>query len=191
MPLFTDGKLWGALRKLKTKRAKESKGLIAEIIHVESTKLRSILLDLMNLVISPNAFVPDEWRRSVCTQGRPPQHYRPICVLPLLYATLGPKLQGARCKDQTGFRRLHSTLDHTHAFSLIQDKTEFQIPVWIAGIDLQKAVKSMERKAILETSASHGVGAGYVYQIRKTDMHIRDAFPMCVRMVIPGEACPG
>ena len=121
--------------------------------------LRSVLLDLMNTGTDHNAPVPDEWRRSVMSvlhksgDQKLAKNYRPVCILPLLYkllstllyARLAPTLDDALCKDQAGFRPKYSTLDHMHAFSLIQEKSsEFQIPIWIACIDFQKAFGSVE-----------------------------------------------
>jgi len=55
-----------------------------------------------------------------------------------------------------------------HAFSLIQEKSsEFQIPIWIACIDFQKAFDSVEHSAIWEALATQGVNLGCIEILKR------------------------
>ena len=113
---------------------------------VESAKLRTVLLQLMNAVVDKNGPTPDEWHESVLKvifkggDARQAKNYRPICVLPLLYKLfavllqkrLTPFLDKQASREQAGFRAGYSTVDHLHTLAQIQEKTtEWQIPPWI------------------------------------------------------------
>ena len=177
IPSFKSEELEAGLRSIKSGRARDGKGFIAEMLKVDSSRLRSVLLQLMNAVLRPKSATPSEWHESVmkiifkggdATQAK---NYRPICVMPLLYKLLAvmiqkrltPTLERALSKEQAGFRKHYSTIDHLHTLVQVQQKTdEWQIPLWICFIDYEKAFDSIEHDAIWTALARQGVPDGYV-----------------------------
>eukprot|EP00973_Karenia_brevis_P028267 3894935-Karenia_brevis.AAC.1 len=122
-------------------------------------KLKSVLLDLYNQVILPEAQPPEQWKHTTMTvlfkSGDPqkPANYRPICAIPplyklfarLLYTRIAPTLHAQQSHDQAGFRPHFSTLDHLFTFTCLEEKAhEFQLPLWLAAIDFRKAFDTVE-----------------------------------------------
>ena len=108
------------------------------MLKVDSTRLRSVLLQLMNAVLDPAAPTPTEWHESVvkilfkggdATQAK---NYRPICVMPLLYKLLAvllqkrltPALGKELTREQAGFQKLFCTMDYLHTLVQIQEKSK-------------------------------------------------------------------
>ena len=49
-------------------------------------------------------------------------------------------------REQTGFRKGYSTIDHIHTLNPVLEKTnEYNIPLYIAFIDNEKAFDSIDR----------------------------------------------
>eukprot|EP00973_Karenia_brevis_P060491 8413299-Karenia_brevis.AAC.1 len=126
----------------------------------------------MNLVLDPASPTPDEWHESTLKilfkggDAREAKNYRPICVLPLLYKVfalmlyqrLAPTLDRYQKKEQAGFRKKYSTVDHLHTLSQLLEKTEeWQVPLWACFIDYQKAFDSVEHDAIWTALSKQGV----------------------------------
>ena len=94
VPKFDAEELESGLRSLKSGKAKDSKGFVAEMLKVGSSKLRKVLLELMNACLDVGARTPQDWHENVLKilfKGGDASHakkYRPICVMPLLYKLL-------------------------------------------------------------------------------------------------------
>ena len=182
LPPFTEEELKKALCKLKAGKAKDAKGLVAEMMKHGGHQLRIALLDLFNSVLSSAVVGPHEWSCSVMTvifksgDAKQAKNYRPICVLPLLYklfstllySRLAPTIEEGLDKHQAGFRKDFSTLDHLHALTQVQEKTsEWQLETWMAFIDFQKAFDSVEHHAIWSALKALGVDTGYIRVLQK------------------------
>ena len=182
MPAFEDNEIVEALKAIKSGKSPDNKGLLAEMLKQGGTKLRRILLQLMNSIIQPGAPAPEEWREStfkVLFKGGDMKHaknYRPICVLPLLYKLfstmlyrrLQPSLDKELPKDQAGFRKKFGTVDHLHAFAQIQEKTsEWNVELWTCFLDFQKAFDSVEHAAIWQALERQGVNNAYIEVLKR------------------------
>ena len=104
------------------------------------------------------------------------KNYRPIGVMPILYKLfavmlqkrLAPTLDAALTREQAGFRKNFSTVDHLHTLVQIQEKThEWQIPLWTCFIDFEKAFDSIEHDAIWAALKRQGVADGYIELLQR------------------------
>eukprot|EP00959_Pyramimonas_sp_CCMP1952_P426483 8932673-Pyramimonas_sp.AAC.1 len=77
-----------------------------------------------------------------------PSNYRPIITSPILYKLfarmlsqrLEPLLVKEQAKDQAGFRRGFSTVDHLRVSSILQEAAwEWSRSTWFAALDFKKA----------------------------------------------------
>ena len=74
-----------------------------------------------------------------------------------------PLLDAQLSKEQAGFRKNFSTIDHLHTLTQIQEKAaEWQIPLWTCFIDYEKAFDSIEHDAIWKASTRQWVNEGYI-----------------------------
>ena len=182
VPKFNDKDLEDGLRSLKSGKAKDGKGFLAEMLRVKSEKLKEVLLELLNAVLDVDAPTPAEWHENVLKivfkggDAKQANNYRPICVIPVLYKLfvtmlhkrLTPTLEAALTKEQAGFRKNFSTVDHLHTLMQIQEKThEWQIPLWICFIDFEKAFDSIEHHAIWGALQRQGVSDGYIELLQR------------------------
>ena len=182
VPKFTEKDLDAGLHCLKEGKAKDGKGFLAEMLKVKSHKLRKVLLELMNAIIEVDAPTPTEWHENVLKilfkggDSKQAKNYRPICVMPVLYKLfavmlqkrLTPTLEAALTKEQAGFRKKFSTVDHLHTLMQIQEKTaEWQIPLWTCFIDFEKAFDSIEHDAIWAALQRQGVSDGYIEVLQR------------------------
>ena len=94
IPAFTSQELGKALGQLKTGKAADSNGIVAEMLKTGGYTLREALLHLYNAIIQPNSPSPSNWHHTIIKvlhkSGPPqlPQNYRPIVYKPfarLLY----------------------------------------------------------------------------------------------------------
>ena len=98
-------------------------------------------------------------------------NYRPIALLSILYklfskvvcGRIGCILDAAQPVDQAGFRTGFGCDDHLLTLVLVAEKmSEFQLPLWIALVDYQKAFDTVEHGGIWEAMASMGVPRIYI-----------------------------
>ena len=70
--------------------------------------------------------------------------------------------------DQAGFRKGYSCEDHLVTLTLIFEKTrEFNIDVWVAAVDFEKAFDSVNHSAIWNALREQGVPEPYVHVLRR------------------------
>eukprot|EP00973_Karenia_brevis_P067900 9446397-Karenia_brevis.AAC.1 len=137
IPEFSREELETEISNLKSKKAGDTSGVVAEMVKQGGDMVVSALLNLCSQIILPNATPPTTWKHTVMKvlfkSGNPqlPNNYRPISVIPILYKIfarliykrLQPTLDSQQTVDQAGFRPDYSTLDHLFAFTCIEEKT--------------------------------------------------------------------
>ena len=131
----------------------------------------------MNDALNPHAALPEDWRKTRISvifksgDATLAKNYRPISVLPILYkifsiliyCRLEPTLDAQQCKDQAGFRKGFSTVDHLFTASMIIDKAnEWNAEVWLAAVDYTKAFDSVEHSSIWGALAEQNVPPHYI-----------------------------
>ena len=176
IPPFTMQELERELKNLKSGKASDQKGIIAEMVKINSHELRLVLLDLYNAILTPTTTPPATWKQSMITvlyksgDASLPQNYRPICTIPLLYklfarllyGRLAPTLEKKQPAEQAGFRHDYNTEDHLFTFALLEEKAyEWQVNLWVAGLDFKKAFDTVEQECIWQALTRQGVPAPY------------------------------
>jgi hypothetical protein len=100
-----------------------------------------------------------------------PANYRPIALLNILYkvfakvldARIGHILDSAQSVDQAGFRPGFGCEDHLFSIVLLAEKaSEFQLPIWVAAIDFQKAFDTVDHRGIWSALSKMGVPLVYI-----------------------------
>jgi len=181
IPPFSMSELDNALSRMKAGKARDERGIAAEMIKLECHELRELILEVFNDILQPGGKPPKEWSKSrlivIFKQGDPatPANYRPIAILPILYKLfsrmLGERLQEAimqnQSVDQAAYRKSFSTEDHLLCTTLLIEKcNEFNIPVWMALVDFEKAFDTVEHEPLWEALRELGVEGSYIDLIR-------------------------
>ena len=77
------------------------------------------------------------------------------------------KLDEFQNRDQVGFRKGFSTIDHIHTMKqLIEKAEEYQQKICITFIDYEKASDSLEHKDMIENLQEAGLENAYINIIR-------------------------
>ena len=110
------------------------------------------------------------------------KNYKPICLLSNMYklftkiitTRLENKLDENQPREQAGFRSKYSTTDHIHAINQLKEKChEYNIPLYVAFVDYEKAFDSVQTQAILTSLPEQGIEDVYIEILK--DIYIRTA----------------
>ena len=177
LPPFTMAELKKALRHLKCGKARDQFGITAELLKAGSEVLQQLLLELFNEVISLEKKPPEQWRATrlivIFKKGDAslPSNYRPISLLPILYklfsCMLCNRVQatiiGEQSADQAAYRPGFSTEDHLLAVTLLWESAkEWNIDLWLAVVDFEKAFDTVEHSALWISLSELGVDHRYI-----------------------------
>ena len=170
------------MTRLKNNRCADSSGMIAEMLKYGGTELAKILCNMFNAILNGDDQPPEAWKKTILTVlfqsggSRAANNYRPIAIIPtlyklfarLLFGRLSPILDSQQCPDQAGFRADYSTVDHFFTIAQLHEKSnEFQLNLWTAAIDFQKAFDSIEHDGIWHALESQGVPHHYIWLLRR------------------------
>ena len=96
-------------------------------------------------------------------------NYGPISLISSLYKVFSHIIlqrirQGMDWpREQAGFRKGFSTIDHLHVINQIQEKTyEYQLPLYMAFVDYKKAFDSIENAPLFRSMRQQGIDKGYI-----------------------------
>ena len=93
------------------------------------------------------------------------RNYRPLCLLSNIYKVLSKvltkrlekTLNENQPREQAGFRSGYSTIVHIHFVNQMKEKCrEYNIPLYIAFVDYEKAFDSVQTQAVLTSSSRTG-----------------------------------
>lgn len=102
--------------------------------------------------------------------------FRPICLLSHVYKLMTRvilnrirnTLEENIGREQAGFRRGFSTIDHIHTINQLTEKcVEYQKPLGLLFIDFKKAFDSVEHNAVLKSLLDLGVEPTYIRIIQE------------------------
>ena len=85
----------------------------------------------------------------------------------VLCERMTPYIMKHQSVDQAAYRKHYSTEDHLLTVSLLIEKSgEYNVPVWLALVDFEKAFDSVEHEGIWSALASQNVPACYIQLLR-------------------------
>ena len=108
------------------KKAKDSAGLVVEMLQSGSRKLVQVMARLFNIILKGSGEPPDSWKKTLLTlfhkkgDVKMPDNYRPIALLPIMYkvftkllaSRMDVVLDSAQPPDQAGLRSGYSVDDN-------------------------------------------------------------------------------
>ena len=130
--------------------------------------------------------IPAEWKEAkmiiLHKKGdvRDIKKYRPVSLLSHMYKLFTRILQKwmervldeNQPREQAGFRKGYSTVDHLQKINqLIEKCNEFKRPLCIGYIDYEKAFDSIEHKAIFKALRSVGMNETYKLLLSRIYLH--------------------
>ncbi|MEL7307279.1 MAG: reverse transcriptase family protein, partial [Pseudomonadota bacterium] len=102
-----------------------------------------------------------------------PSNYRPISLLSHTYKIfmkimqrrLDKILDANQPRDQAGFRKGFSTMDHIQVMNQLMEKTrEYNLPLYVAFVDYEKAFDSVKHKDLFAALHNQGI-RGKIYRL--------------------------
>lgn len=149
---------------MKNNKAPGEDGIVAEMLKYGQEALVSILCKLLNKCLEESS-IPENWNNASVVilfkkgDKKLLENYRPISLLSVLYKLLtkiittriSVKLDEYQPVEQAAFRKNFSTIDHLLTVKILIEKaTEYNLPLYPAFIDYEKAFDSLEHWAIFD-----------------------------------------
>ena len=75
----------------------------------------------------------------------------------LITTRLEKKLDENQPREQAVFRSKYSMTDHVHAINQLKEKCSKKNPLYVAFVDYEKALDSVQTQAILTSLQEHGI----------------------------------
>ena len=110
------------------------------------------------------------------------KNYRPTSFFPIMYKVFSNillqrtirTLDFHQLREQDGFRAGYSTIDHIYVVNQLQEKAnEYNMPLYFAFVDYEKAFDSIELELLFEGLKNQGVDEAYLNILRKLYDSIR------------------
>ena len=176
VPPILPSEVRNAIKDLKNEKAPGEDGIRNEAIKWSSEKLTAPIVTTFNKILETEE-IPQQWKKSTIVLMHKKgarddlNNYRPISLLPNLYKLFTKILTKRLTKildenqpaEQAGFRAGYSTADHLQSVNQILEKaTEFNIKMYIAFIDYNKAFDSVEQTYVLQALSKQGVEHKYI-----------------------------
>lgn len=148
---------------MKNGKSPGEDGVCIEIIKTAGEDCYTILAELFNKCLKQSD-IPKDWKNALMVilfkkgDKADIKNYRPLSLLTNFYKILTGiitrrienKLENTQSKEQAGFRRSFSTMDHIHVIrELIERHEEYEMPLCLAFVDYEKAFDSVKTSAVL------------------------------------------
>ncbi|KIH63093.1 hypothetical protein ANCDUO_06612 [Ancylostoma duodenale] len=145
---------------MKSGRTPGHDQITTEMVKWGAEMLTPVITELFNQCLYTGQ-IPEKMADSVTIllykKGDPSElkNYRSISLLSVLYKLLtkviNQRVEGIldaeQPREQAGFRRNYSTIDHLHAINELMERcSEYQIPLFIAFVDYEKAFDTVENE---------------------------------------------
>ncbi|XP_030025374.2 uncharacterized protein LOC115443910 [Manduca sexta] len=152
-----------------------------EVLKGTLEELVPILTKIFNGILR-SGYIPEQWEIShiilIHKKGQKDDigNYRPISLTSNIYKIfskiildrISSTLDENQPKEQAGFRKNYSTIDHIHTVKQVMEKyNEYNKPLYMAFIDYSKAFDSISHIAIWESLQNQGIPAVYINIIKK------------------------
>ena len=176
VPEFLMDELKYALRKMCCRKCQDEYGLVVEMFKCASDTVLRLVLTMFNNILRTGTVDPT-WHDTLFVMlpkkgdRSKPGNWRPIAILrttykifsKLVYERLRGHLEAKQPPDQVGFRKQHSIND---AFAVLENvcgkSLEWNIPCWVASLDLKKAFDRIEYPALFEALRVQGVEQSFI-----------------------------
>ncbi|GBP13562.1 LINE-1 retrotransposable element ORF2 protein [Eumeta japonica] len=151
-----------------------------ELLRGTVKELVPILTKIFNGILRSGQ-VPEQWETShiilIHKKGQKDDigNYRPISLMSNIYKIffkiilnrISNTLDENQPKEQAGFRKNFSTIDHIHTVKQIMEKyNEYNKPLYMAFVDYSKAFDSISHTAIRESLRNQGIPTVYINTIK-------------------------
>lgn len=181
-----------ALKQLKNNKAPGEDGITTELLKAGGTPVLKVVQKLFNSVIREGT-TPEAWSRSIVVlffkkgDNTLLKNYRPISLLSHVYKLfsrvitnrLASRLDDFQPREQAGFRKGFSTVDHIHTLRQIIQKTEeYNRPLCLAFVDYEKAFDSVETWAVLRSLQRCQIDYRYIEVLKC----LYNKATMCIRL---------
>ncbi|XP_029640405.1 uncharacterized protein LOC115215385 [Octopus sinensis] len=152
-----------AIGSMKNGKAPGKDGITSEVLKSGREQLWKILAERFTHYLDEGR-IPSQWKESntilLYKKGdrEDLKNYRPICLLShvcklftnIILNRLSRRLDEQQPREQAGFRKNYSTMDHIFALTqLLERANEYKLPLCVAFIDYEKAFDSVETNAVL------------------------------------------
>ena len=179
-PSILQEEVRAAIRKMKNGKAGGADGILAEYFKLGEEEIAPILAKLFTKCLRQGR-IPKDWNHAKIVllhkkgSKEDLKNYRPISLLPIIYKTfmriigerLKTTLSSAQPREQAGFRKGFSTMDHIHTLQEIISKTnEYEMPLVLCFVDYAQAFDSVSTSSILQALQNQGVEAKYINLLR-------------------------
>ena len=180
IPPVTTSEIHQAINQLKRNKAPGEDNITPDLIKDAAEIITPRLANLFTECLKQGK-IPTDWQNAIIIllhkKGDQKElgNYRPISLLPIIYKLftkvitnrIAKELDNQQPREQAGFRKGFSTIDHLHTINqLIEKSCEYNIPLCLAFIDYQKAFDSVEITAVISALEKQGIELTYVNMIK-------------------------
>ena len=180
---FSMTEIEAALNTMRRGKAGDDAGIVAEMIKDGSQLLLQTILDLFNEVLAlREGTAPSSWKCSrlsvIFKKGDRdlPKNYRPIALLSILYKLfsrmlcnrLADLILPQQGPEQAAYRPSFSTGDHLLTTALLIERSqEYNVPVWTALVDFEKAFDMVDQGELWNVLQRQGVPEQYLALLKQ------------------------
>ena len=199
IPEFTEEEVERAITKMKRHKAQGVDGITSDR-KLGGPIVLTYLTNIFNNILKTKQ-IPDSWHEAniLFKKGDPKdiKNYRPISLLSHSYkvftrlsqSRIERTLDEYQPREQAGFRKGYSTMDHLQALNqTIEKSNEYNWPLCIGFIDYEKAVDTVEHFAIFEALRKTNINETYINNLQNIysqatarihlDKSVSDEFPI-------------
>ena len=195
VPPFTEEKVEASLKKMSKRKAPGPDDITSDMFILGGEPVLKYLTKTFNEILTTTQ-IPPTWDEAkviiIYKKGDPGdiKNYRPISLLShsyklftrLLQTRMENILDQNQPRDQAGFRRKFSTIDHIYTLNQIIEKTnEYNLPLCVGFIDYEKAFDSVEHFAIFEALRKININETYVQILE--NIYIEKQQPVYTSMI--------
>ena len=181
VPNFLKDEVTNAIKLTKAEKSPGIDNITAEDLKLSTDSIAAPLAQRFSWYLEQGK-IPTQWKTSktilIFKKGalNEIKNYRPICLLSTIYKIFTnlilQRIKGTlnqECsREQAGFRKSYSTIDHIHSIrQIIQKHHEHKIPLYLLYIDFEKAFDSVEHNAILNALKTQGIPDQYIQVIKE------------------------
>lgn len=182
VPHVTCSEIENALKHMTRGKAPGPDGVVIELIQDSGPEVWARLAELFTKCLETST-IPSDWNEgSIVLLHKKGDitdinNYRPISLLShtgklfskIILNRMEATLNYNQAREQAGFRKGYSTMDHLQVLTQLIEKTnEYEVPMCLAFIDYEKAFDSVEHLGIISAIRNHGVNEAYADLLTNT-----------------------